>query len=258
MTATSPNPAPQPILVWDLPTRAFHWLLVLAFAGAYVTGDSKPWLVVHSIAGYTVLGLVAFRLLWGAAGTRYARFASFACGPHEVAAYLASLLGPNPRHFVGHNPAGAWAIFALLALAALAGATGWLTLFRYGGKALEKLHEGAAQVMLAVVAVHVAGVLVSSFLHRENLVRAMLDGYKSGAPGEGLRGSVWIVGVALIAAVAAFWVAALRGNLPSVTQPALERQQQQRQRHRGEFLSPPATAAPAAQSAGPRSPPAPR
>lgn len=247
----------QRVLVWDLPTRAFHWMLALAFAGAYITGESKGWLVVHSLFGYTLLGLIAFRLLWGFAGTRYARFASFAYAPKQVADYLRSLATPAPRHFLGHNPAGSWAIFALLALAALAGATGWLALLRIGDKALEELHEGISNAMLAVVLLHVAGVIVSSYLHRENLARAMVDGYKAGAPDEGLRGSVWIVGVALIAAVAAFWAAALRGDLPSLTQPALERQQQ-RLRHRSDAVRPAATPVPAMQTAGTRSPPAPR
>ncbi len=221
-------PSEQTILVWDLPTRAFHWLLVLAVTGSYVTGKGELSLVVHAICGYTILGLVAFRLLWGFAGTRYARFASFRYGPRRAREYLESLLAGRPQHFLGHNPAGSWAIYALLALAAASGMTGWLSLHEYGGEFMEDVHEGATNALLAVVLLHVIGAIASSLAHGENLVRAMVDGRKRGRPEEGLRGSVWIVGVLLLAGVAAFWGAALRGDLPAITQPALERQANER------------------------------
>ena len=108
----------KPILVWDLPTRAFHWLLAINFVGAFVTGDSERWRDLHVMFGYTMLMLVGFRIAWGFAGTRYARFGSFAFGPGRVASYLRSLLRSRPEHHVGHNPAGSWAIWSLLALAA--------------------------------------------------------------------------------------------------------------------------------------------
>ncbi len=219
----SPSQAER-ILVWDLPTRLFHWLLVVAFFAAYVSGDVESWLLAHSLFGYTVLGLVAFRLVWGLIGTRYARFASFAFGPAQVARYLASLLTPRPQHYLGHNPAGSWAMYALLALAVLSGLTGWLALEEIGGEWLEDLHEGAANLMLAIVLVHIAGALVSSWLHGENLVRSMIDGRKRGSPDEGLRSPFNSIGIVLLAALLAFWTAALRGDLPSLTQPAVERQ----------------------------------
>jgi len=170
------------ILVWDLPTRAFHWLLALSFVGAFATADSERLRDVHVFLGYTMLGLVAFRLVWGLLGPRYARFSSFAFGPRAVAAYLRSLLTRSPQHHLGHNPAGSWAIYALLGLTLLAGATGYATYNELGGHWTEELHEAAANTLLAVVLVHVAGVLVSSLIHRENLARAMLTGYKSGDP----------------------------------------------------------------------------
>ena len=169
------------ILVWDFPTRAFHWLLALSFLGAFLTAESERLRDVHVVLGYTMLGLVAFRLLWGMVGPRYARFRSFAFGPKRVAAYLKSLLTLRPQHYLGHNPAGSWAIFALLALSVLAGATGYATYNDVGGHWLEDLHEGVANILLAVVMVHIAGVLVSSLIHRENLVRSMLTGYKRGS-----------------------------------------------------------------------------
>jgi cytochrome b len=170
------------IKVWDIATRAFHWLLALSFAGAFATAESERLRDVHVVLGYAVAGLVAFRLLWGFVGPRYARFASFAFGPRAVAAYLRSLLSGAPKHFVGHNPAGSWVIFALLGLAAISALSGYGTYNDMGGHFLEELHEGASEAMLGLVFVHLAGVVVSSLLHRENLVRAMVTGRKR-APG---------------------------------------------------------------------------
>ena len=168
------------ILVWDLPTRTFHWLLALSFAGAWITADSERWRDAHVLLGYTVLGLIAFRLLWGLVGTRYARFASFTLAPRAVLDYLKSLATFEPRHYLGHNPAGSWAILALLALLATTAATGWAVYAQIGPEWLEELHEGAANAAAALVLVHIAAVFASSLLHRENLVGAMVSGYKPG------------------------------------------------------------------------------
>jgi cytochrome b len=193
------------ILVWDAPVRVFHWLLVLSFFGAFVTAESEYWRLVHVTLGYTVGGLVLFRLLWGLIGTRHARFASFVRGPAAVGRYIGALLRGQPAHPVGHNPAGALAIVLLLLLSVVTVASGWLTYEDLGGHWLEELHEGAANFMLLVVCVHVAGVAVSSWLHRENLVRAMLDGRKQGAPDQGIRWSWWPLALLLLAAVLGFW-----------------------------------------------------
>ena len=170
------------VLVWDVPTRVFHWLLALSFAGAFLTAESERYRDVHVMLGYAVLGLVAFRLVWGVVGSRYARFWSFAYGPRSVLTYVKSLLTGSPQHYLGHNPAGSWAIYALLALSLLAGASGYAAYSDIGGHWMEDVHEALANTLLGVVLVHVGGVLVSSLLHRENLVRSMLTGYKSAKP----------------------------------------------------------------------------
>jgi cytochrome b len=193
------------ILVWDIPTRVFHWLLAGSFAGAFLTAESETWRDLHVLLGYTVVGLIGFRLLWGLVGTRYARFRSFAFRPSQVVGYLKSLLGRSPQHYVGHNPAGSWVIYGLLLLGLITGVTGYATYNEIGGEWLEELHEGAANSMLALVGVHIAGVLVSSLLHRENLVRSMISGYKTGEPGQGLRRAHWLVGAGLLAGAVAFW-----------------------------------------------------
>lgn len=166
------------VFVWDLPVRLFHWLLAVSFAGAFITAESERFRDVHVALGYTLLGLIAFRLLWAFVGSRYARLSSFAFGPRAVVAYVRSLLSFRPLHYVGHNPAGSWVIYLLVVLGLLTGAAGYATYNDIGGKWLEELHEGAANVMLTLVFVHIAGVLVSSVMHGENLVKAMVTGYK--------------------------------------------------------------------------------
>ncbi len=193
------------ILVWDVPVRVFHWLTVLCFAGAYLTSESESWRTVHTTLGYTMAGLIAFRLVWGVIGSRYARFSDFVRGPAAVASYLRSLLQGRPQHFLGHNPAGAVAIVALLALGAATAASGWFALQESNGELWEEIHEAFANTMLAMVLVHVAAVIVSSRLHHENLVASMLTGEKAGQPEEGLRRGWHSIGWLVLLGVAAFW-----------------------------------------------------
>lgn len=193
------------ILVWDAPVRVFHWLLVLSFAGAYLTAESERWSLVHVSLGYTLGGLVAFRILWGLMGTRHARFASFVRGPAAVMRYGRAMLSGKSEHHVGHNPAGAVAIVLLLLLGSAIVGTGWAVYNELGGHFLGELHEVAANVMLAVVGVHVAGVVLASWLHRENLVRAMVTGKKEGASSEGIRRPWRPVALIILIAVLGFW-----------------------------------------------------
>lgn len=194
------------VLVWDWPVRIGHWLLVGAFALAWLTGESEEWRLVHAFAGGTVVGVILFRLVWGLVGTRHARFASFVRGPERVVDYLRALISSRPQHTTGHNPAGGWAILALLALGLLTGAAGWLTYNEVGGEFFEEVHEALASTMLGVAGLHVVGVLVGSLAHRENLVRAMLTGMKRGAPTEAIASArIWAVPLLLASAAACAW-----------------------------------------------------
>ena len=195
----------QRMLVWDVPTRVFHWLLVVSFAGAFLTAESERYRDIHVVLGYTLLGLIAFRLVWGFVGTRYARFRSFLFKPGEIAAYASSLLKARPEHHVGHNPAGSVAVFALLALGIASGVSGVLIFQDAGGDVLEELHDMVSYGMLAVVVLHVAGVLVSSVMHRENLVRSMITGFKSAQPNKGIRRTHAWLGVIMLAVTVTFW-----------------------------------------------------
>lgn len=197
------------ILVWDLPTRVFHWLLAVSFAGAWITAESERWRDVHLTLGYTVGVLVLLRLVWGFAGSRYARFSSFVAGPRRVAAYLRSLVAGAPHRSAGHNPAGGWAILALIGLAVGVVATGLAVNADVAPRVLDDVHEALATAMLVVVGLHVAGVVVSSLAHRENLVASMVTGNKNGPPAEAIRGPRRIAAVLLVAVVAGLWTGVL-------------------------------------------------
>jgi cytochrome b len=183
------------VRVWDPLVRIFHWSLVVAFAVAWLSAEELS--TVHEIAGYVVAGLVAFRVIWGFVGSRYARFAQFI----------------KERRYLGHNPAGAVMVCALLLTLTGTAFTGWLleeparlsllpdlpqivspafadedgeSEYSGGGsEILEEMHEIFADVMLLLVALHIGGVVLASFRHHENLARAMVTGDKRmPAPGD--------------------------------------------------------------------------
>lgn len=193
------------ITIWDPLVRLFHWMLVAAFCTAYFT-QGEPfeglqdqmdgeWLqIVHVWAGYTIAGLLLFRLIWGFVGPRHARFGDFVHGPRVVLAYAKNVLMLRaPRH-LGHNPAGGAMIVVLLlsltvtvaAGLALYGAdkglgplAGWLADASDSFiDTLEEVHEFFANFTLLLVAGHLVGVIWESLLHRENLARAMITGRK--------------------------------------------------------------------------------
>lgn len=194
------------VLVWDMPVRVFHWLTALSFAGAYLTAESERWRLLHVTLGYTMGGLVLFRILWGFIGTRYARFSDFVQGPVRILAYLRGLLHRHSEPYIGHNPAGALAIVAMLALAVAVTASGWALYNDVGGDALEEVHEAAATSMLVLVGLHVAAVLLSSWLHHENLIGAMFTGHKLGRSDDAI-GHAWrSVAVLILVTVMGYWL----------------------------------------------------
>ncbi len=199
------NNTPTTIRVWDAPTRVFHWLFVFCFAGAYLTSESERWSLVHITLGYSLGGLIAFRLVWGFVGTRYARFTNFVQGPAAVVRYAKSMASGKPQHFVGHNPVGAVAIVLLILSGIAIVATGYAAFNEIGGEWVAELHEVSSHIMLILVGIHIVGVIVASRLHRENLARAMVTGNKQGSASEGIS-RLWVsVAVLLLAAVLAFW-----------------------------------------------------
>ena len=195
LTVDTAATAGREVKVWDPLVRMFHWTLVIGFFTAYLTEGDEAWLDLHSWAGYTVLALVLVRLVWGFIGTRHARFKDFLYRPATVKEYLGGVMRLNPRRYLGHNPAGGLMVVLLivsllattvlgmgvLAIEEQAGPlVGWLGgLGHAWEEAFEELHEFFANFTLFLVVVHVAGVLVDSFLHGENLVRSMITGRKS-------------------------------------------------------------------------------
>lgn len=162
------------VKVWDPLLRVLHWSLAASFAVAYATGEEI--LSLHELAGYAIIAIVGVRALWGLIGPEHARFDDFVPGPASLLAYLRDLLAGRGRRYLGHNPAGGAMIVAMLAALLATSATGVLTLS--GGEAVEELHEAAANITLALVLLHVAGVIVASLLHGENLIGAMITGSK--------------------------------------------------------------------------------
>lgn len=194
--------------VWDPLVRVFHWTLALAFFVAYFSGEGA--LALHVWAGYLVGGLVVLRVIWGFIGPRHARFADFVFGPFAVLRYFGDLLRLRAKRYLGHSPAGgAMVLVLLIGLAAVVGTR--LQLYAVeenagplaglttassptpvraipsneseeivaGGEAFwEELHEVLANLTLALAVLHIAGVVLASLVHRENLARAMVTGRK--------------------------------------------------------------------------------
>jgi cytochrome b len=164
--------------VWDVPVRLVHWLLAGAIAAAWATSDQTG--AAHEYIGYMAGVLVALRVVWGFVGNRYARFEHFLRPPSVTLRYLRQVLSTSaPRH-IGHNPLGGWMAMLLWSSVGLLTATGWaLTTDLLWGYAWPILiHAAIAWAMLALIVLHVAGVLLTTLQHRENLVVAMVTGKK--------------------------------------------------------------------------------
>ena len=217
------------ILIWDLPTRLFHWLLVLSIVALVVTGKAGgSWMEWHGRLGLLVLGLLVFRLLWGVMGSTYARFAGFFPTPAKVAAYLR-----GQWHAPGHNPLGACSVLALLAVPLFQALTGLVAnddiafvgpLYDLVGRDLSNLatrwHLLAVNVLLALVALHVAAILFYAHIKKDNLVKPMVLGWKDSAHGESARGGGWIAFVVALALAVLAVYGASGAWLPEPPPPA--------------------------------------
>lgn len=202
------------ISVWDPVVRIGHWILVIGFAVAYLSGDDL--LGVHVWAGYAIGVVVAFRLVWGVVGPRHARFTDFVYRPLAVRRYLVDLIRFRAQRYLGHSPAGGAMVVALLIALAITVGTGLATYAVQDqagplagmlagpavivtappdarepsaagkhaaerarpGHALKEVHEFFATLTLWLIGFHLAGVALASLVHRENLVRAMITGRK--------------------------------------------------------------------------------
>ena len=212
--------APEDRRIWDPIVRIGHWLLAAAFFTSWLTGDE--WMQVHVVSGYTIAAILLVRFVWGWLGPRNARFSSFVRGPRAVLRYLKSLAGGSPEAHRGHNPAGGWMIVALLLALAIQVSSGmmlyaiedgagplagWVATESIASRSdhhqadsrqehgeghedereefWEELHELGANALMLLVALHLAGVLVASLVHRENLIRSMVTGQRDGGEAVG-------------------------------------------------------------------------
>ena len=189
----------QNILVWDLPTRAFHWLLVLCFAGAWLTSESERLQMIHYAFGYSACALVLFRLVWGLIGTKYARFSQFIKAPSEIIGHLKGLLSGHEHSSPGHNPVGGLVMLGLMLAILVIGLTGYFSIKEFLGNLMSEAHEAIASLTLGLVIIHVVAAIVMSLLQKENLVKAMVDGRKKGLHDQAIRFPQYLIGFLLIA-----------------------------------------------------------
>jgi cytochrome b len=181
------------IRVWDLPTRLFHWSLVASVLWTLITGFVLPdrFFFLHAYGGYVIIGLIGFRLLWGFIGSRYSRFASFPPSLSAAREHVGKLLSGKHTQHVGHNPLGGLMIYALLGVLLLLTASGLIAwageenqgplvgqVSRYVGHLFEEFHEGLAFGLIAMIGLHLIGVIGESLLSRINLARSMVTGFK--------------------------------------------------------------------------------
>ncbi len=218
MTSKSPAPSPSTrVLVWDLPTRLLHWTLAGSFASAFVVAsvadEHSPSFVVHMLLGAIAAIAVVLRVAWGFVGSRYARFRSFAFGPGSVVSYLRGVFrGEGERHR-GHNPANAWAAFAMFALLLGDAATG--ALIARGGHVVKDVHAVLVYAMVAVVAAHLAGLALQAIRRRENVAIDMVDGKQVGDPAHAIASAHPVAAVAAIGLLVASAAVLVRGYDPA-------------------------------------------
>ncbi len=174
------------VRVWDRAVRVLHWGLVASVSlSALGLVDALGIGAWHQPAGYAALGMVLVRIVWGLVGGEHARFARFVRPPAVTLHYLRLVLAHREPRTLGHNPLGAWMIVALIACVIALAFTGWLytTDMFWGSEAVEDVHRTLAWALLGLVMLHLAGVIFTSVRHRENLIKAMIDGRKD-APRE--------------------------------------------------------------------------
>lgn len=193
-------------LVWDAPVRVLHWLLagcvLAALAIALLANEHSLLFSLHPLLGLTAGAVVLCRLVWGVVGTRHARFAGWKASPAAAASFVSALLRGRPDRAVGHNPLAVYAIAAMLGLTLALAVTGLL--IGRGIEAAEEIHEVCAYLLLATVGLHLAGVLVHVVIHRENIVRSLVDGRKEAQGEEGIPSARTPVAFALLVLIGAW------------------------------------------------------
>jgi cytochrome b len=214
------------ILVWDLPTRLFHWLLagsfLAAFAIATTTDDDGRLFPVHMLLGLVLAFMVVLRLGWGLVGSRPSRLGSFALSPSALVGYLRESFTGGRRPWTGHNPGSSWA--AVVMFACVLGLAGTGVLMSRGFEAVEEVHELLAWTLMGAVGVHLAGIAWHTLRHREVIALSMVDGQRLGDPAQAIRSARPVVGLVFLALTGAWAGGLVRSWDPAtgtVTLPVL-------------------------------------
>ena len=191
------------VLIWDIPTRIFHWLLVCGFLVAALLalgfGEHSPLFPYHALVGLILGGMVVLRVIWGFWGTKYARFSSFLFSPRAVFKYVTQVLQGLGAPHVGHNPGSAYAIFAMLIMIAGLSVSG--IIMGQGGKAFEEVHEVLAYTVMGVIFVHILGVALHTIRHKENITASMFHGQKDGNSVDAISSSRPIIAIIFVLVV---------------------------------------------------------
>ncbi len=189
-----PEATLERVRLWDPALRVFHWALTALFAASWLLGEfGPPIMTLHFWSGYAICALLAFRFLWGLVGPRPARFASFVRGPAAVARYAGGVAARKPSHWPGHNPLGGWAVAAMLLLLVAQVGTGLLSdpedYINVGpvaglvsddlNRAATAWHHRIGDVLIGLVGLHVAAIAFYRLWKREDLIRPMIDGWKT-------------------------------------------------------------------------------
>ncbi len=211
------------IKIWDVPTRLFHWLLAVVFLAVFSIAqfvpDEDPLFSVHALIGLVIGMMVFFRIIWGVAGSKYARFRSFTFTPGEFAGYIRDAFSGKGKLYLGHNPGAGYAVFLMLIL--LSGITATGLLGQGGNESFEELHELFAYAMIAAVAAHLSGVVLHTIRHKENIVLSMVTGNKEGEANEGISSARPLAGAAFLF-LTILWTAGLFSSYePSAKQTIL-------------------------------------
>jgi cytochrome b len=206
-------------LVWDLPIRLFHWLFAGGFIVAAVIalglGDDSPLFPYHGMIGLALALMLAMRVIWGVAGSRYARFGSFVYSPMAVVRYLRGAAAGQGEQHAGHNPGSAYAIFAMLAIVAGLAVSG--VMLGQGNEGVKEIHELLVYAMIGVAGMHVLGVVLHTLRRHDNIAAGMIHGHKNVAPSAGIRSSHPVAAAVFLMALGA-WGAALLAAYDPVTQ----------------------------------------
>ena len=212
------------VLVWDLPLRLFHWVLVLLVTTSIVTAElGGNAMQIHMLSGYSILTLLLFRILWGFLGGTYARFASFVRHPRAALEYLRALRRQDARAHLGHNPAGAWSVVLMLAVLLVQATTGLFSnddiatdgplvklISKHLSDRITGIHDFNSNLLYVLIGLHLTAIAFYYFYKRENLVRPMITGFKETPAGSGEsaqhRGRIWLAALLLAACAGAVYL----------------------------------------------------